>query len=121
MKDKIYLAGRINGNARYKEEFGAAERFYKDRGFTVLNPALLPEEMDAADYARICAAMLDSADAVVMLPDWEMSLGARQEKAYAEYVSKPVLLHEEAETHPGTGRRSVADRIEALFMSDEFD
>lgn len=120
MKTKIYLAGRISGNAGYQEEFAEAARFYEERGFTVLNPATLPGGMEYADYARICAAMIDSADAVVMLPDWEMSPGARVEKAYAEYICRAVLLHEEAETLPEHGRRSVADRIEELYMSEEF-
>ena len=54
----------------------------------VLNPAELPEGMEAADYMRICMAMIDVADAVVFLPDAKDSAGARLEKAYCEYVGK---------------------------------
>lgn len=137
MKTKIYLAGRINGNAGYREEFGEAERFYRERGFTVLNPAQLPEGMEQADYMRICVAMIDSAEIVMMLPDWEMSPGARVEKAYAEYAGKTVALHEEQTDGPGARnpeaepaeqteepkrrkRRSIADWINDLFMTEEF-
>ena len=113
MMMKVYLAGRITGNAGYKEEFGAAAAFYEERGFIVLNPAELPGGMEAADYARICAAMIDSADAVVMLPDWEMSRGARLEKAYAEYTGKKVILHEDQITtenrSSGDGRYETVD------------
>jgi len=94
---KVYLAGRISGNAGYKEEFGAAAAFYEERGFVALNPAVLPGGMAAEDYARICAAMIDSADAVAMLPGWEMSRGAKAEKAYAEYIGKSVVLFDEPE------------------------
>lgn len=107
MKTKVYIAGRISGNAGYKEEFAAAAAFYEERGFVVLNPAVLPGGMEAADYARICAAMIDSADAVAMLPDWEMSLGARLEKAYAEYIRRGVIFHEEmAAAEPRKSRES---------------
>lgn len=95
MKMKVYIAGRITGNAGYKEEFAAARAFYERQGFTVLDPSVMPEGMEWADYARICAAMIDSSDAVVLLPDWEMSPGARLEKAYAEYIRRGVIYHEE--------------------------
>lgn len=95
MKTKVYIAGRITGNAGYKEEFAEARAFYEGHGFVVLDPSAMPEGMEWADYARICAAMIDSADAVVLLPDWEMSPGARLEKAYAEYIRRGVIYHEE--------------------------
>lgn len=144
MRTKIYLAGRITGNPNYKAEFGVAERYYKDRGYIVMNPARLPDDMEYSDYARICAAMIDSADAVLLMPDWEMSPGARLEKAYADYIRKPVIQFDESVEKDGkietkekrppvwkvavvSGalqkkrvRRSVADEILDRFMSEEF-
>ena len=87
---KIYIAGRITGNPNYKAQFKATAAMLQEEGHTVLNPAELPEGMEAADYMRICMAMIDVADAVVFLPDAKDSAGARLEKAYCEYVGKEM-------------------------------
>ena len=85
---KIYIAGRITGNPNYKAQFKATAAMLQEEGHTVLNPAELPEGMEAADYMRICMAMIDVADAVVFLPDAAESAGARLEMAYCEYIGK---------------------------------
>ena len=88
---KVYIAGKITGNGRYREEFAAAERKVRARGHIPLNPAALPEGMEPADYMRICMAMLDSADAIAIMENWTESTGARIEFAYAQYVNKKYL------------------------------
>ena len=88
---KVYIAGKITGNGRYREEFAAAERKVRAMGHIALNPAALPEGMEPADYMRICMAMLDSADAIAIMRNWTESTGARIEFAYAQYVHKKVL------------------------------
>lgn len=40
---------------------------------------------------RICLAMLDSADAIALLPTWAHSGGAKIELALAEYTGKQVI------------------------------
>lgn len=40
---------------------------------------------------RICFAMVDSADCVVLLPNANESEGAMLEKNYAEYIGKFVI------------------------------
>ncbi len=87
---KIYIAGKIIGNVKYKEIFAQAERAYS-KEYSVLNPATLPEGMSAADYMRICFAMIDTADLVVFLPGWRTSPGARLEKEYCSYIGKGVI------------------------------
>lgn len=89
---KVYIAGKITGNGRYREEFAAAERKVRAMGHIPLNPAALPEGMEPADYMRICMAMLDSADAIAIMKNWTESTGARIEFAYAQYVNKKVLI-----------------------------
>ena len=71
---KVYIAGKITGNKKYHEMFDLAERVYSKK-YIVLNPATLPEGMSAADYMRICFAMIDAADLVAFLPGWRTSPG----------------------------------------------
>ena len=85
---KVYIAGKITGDPNCQKKFQWAQEDLEDRGFTVLNPAELPEGMRPADYMRICMAMIDSADLVAFLPDYEQSRGAQLEWAYCQYVSK---------------------------------
>ena len=87
---KVYIAGKITGDPkyRYQAKFQRAATGLRMCGNIVLNPADLPEGMEAADYMRICMAMIDVADAVVFLPDAAESAGARLEMAYCEYIEK---------------------------------
>ena len=85
---KIYIAGKITGDQGYQAKFQRAAVGLRMCGYIVLNPAELPEGMEAADYMRICMAMIDVADAVVFLPDAAESAGARLEMAYCEYIEK---------------------------------
>ena len=90
IRTKVYLAGPIRGVPDYKERFAETRRFYEEWGCAVLDPSLLPEGMEQADYMRICIAMLQSADFVQMLHGWEESEGATLEKAYANMVGITV-------------------------------
>lgn len=95
MKPKIYIAGKITGDPDYKAKFAMAEKFYKERGYTVLTPAVLPEGMRPADYMRICFAMIDTADTVAFLPGWGQSVGAGVEHAYCLYIDKNIRHFED--------------------------
>ena len=85
---KVYIAGKITGNPNYREEFAAAERKVRALGDIPLNPAVLPEGLEKADYMRICLAMLDSADAIAPLRSWTHSDGAAIEMSFARYTGK---------------------------------
>lgn len=88
---KVYIAGRITGDPRYREKFAEAEAALREVGHIPLNPAVLPEGMEAEDYMRICTAMLDSADAIGLLGDWTDSPRAKLELHYADYVGKKTV------------------------------
>lgn len=88
----VFISGKITGNADYKKQFNAVAKAYeKKTHFTVLNPATLPAGLDNCNYVDICKAMIDSADMVIFLPNWQDSKGAQLEKAYCRYIDKPNI------------------------------
>lgn len=99
---KIYIAGKITGDKRYKAKFAAAAKNLQAAGHVVLNPATLPAGLEQADYMRICMAMLDTADQVTFLPDYRESAGAMVELDYCRRIGKPWGLYLEPQ---GGGRR----------------
>lgn len=90
---KIYIAGKIAGDRRYRAKFREAAKRLEALGYVVLNPATLPDGLEQADYMRICLAMLDTADVAVFLPDYQESRGAMVEWAYCQRIGKDCALY----------------------------
>lgn len=86
----VYIAGPITGVPDHQRAFNQAEDELMFCGYIPLNPSDLPKGMTKAQYMRICFAMIDSADAVLVLPGWEKSYGAGVEVDYTNYVGKPL-------------------------------
>lgn len=91
---KIYIAGKITGDRDYFEKFLAAESRLEHEGYVVINPARLPVGLKPMDCMHICFAMIEVADAVCLLPDWEDSLGASIEELYARSQGKELLHYD---------------------------
>ena len=88
----VYIAGKMNGLPdKGRKAFEEAETLLKNLYLTVLNPHCLPDGMPGNRYMPICLAMVNAADVLVLLDGWEDSLGARIEKAFAEYQGKKVF------------------------------
>lgn len=85
---KAYIAGKITGDPDFREKFQKTAELLQAEGFTVLNPARLPDGMSPGDYMRICFAMIDVADWVFFLQDFRNSNGARLEYDYCQYTEK---------------------------------
>ena len=93
MQKIVYLSGRITGNDNYLNEFACAERFLKQMGFVVLNPAEILKELGELNYVQcmqICYRLLDIADIIFMVSGWQKSKGANAELSYAKSLGKEV-------------------------------
>lgn len=93
MNDKtIYIAGKITGNDSFIDDFKKAERELKKLGYTkIINPCCLSKlNLDYEQFMTITLSMVDVADELYMLKNWEDSKGARREYLYA--VSKDKVI-----------------------------
>ena len=100
---KIYISGKITGDHDYKAKFEKAADAITQFGHTPINPATAPDGLTAQDYMRLSFAEIDAADMVVFLKDWADSKGASIERAYCEYINKPLIdadaLNDASVTH----------------------
>jgi len=102
---KVYIAGKITGDRRYRAKFREAAKALEEAGHVVLNPATLPDGLDDVDYMRICMAMVDAADLAVFLPDYRESRGAMVEWAYCQRIGKDCALYLDMMGGKGIARR----------------
>ena len=104
---KVYISGKMTGLSKEKvwDNFRKVEAFLVKHGRhnhekveSVMNPAVTyaMQKFDAfsyEDWMHIDFAMLDACDAVILLPNWKDSMGAKREIAYAykhgKYVCYP--------------------------------
>ena len=94
-----YLSGSIsNGGTKAPsfEGFFEAEARLKEEGFEVLNPARWEQEEKEWSWylARDLKVILDRKPVMYMLKGWELSQGARLEKAWAELLKLDVVYEQ---------------------------
>ncbi len=90
---KIYISGKITGDANYMAKFAKAEKYLKKQGYIVYNPA---KEWEDEDYSydkilSFCIDILRKCDAIYLLSNWQDSNGAKAEKAFAEAIGLEVM------------------------------
>ena len=95
---KVYISGKITGDADYKKKFKNAENILESAGFEVFNPA---EQEDTGKswtwYMRKDIAGLMECDAIFLLKDQEESRGARLEAYIASQLK--IKIYEEKQNY----------------------
>lgn len=81
---KIYISGKITGDRRYKAKFREVEKKLAAAGHIVLNPATAPEGLRPVDYMRLCFAMMEAADVVLFMQNYQNSRGAVPKERWQE-------------------------------------
>lgn len=90
---KVYLSGPITGVRNYKGLFLFVEELVKlCNAFRIFNPASqIPDSLDYEQAMKRCVAALAEYEAIVMLPGWHASKGARLEHDIALSCGMDVI------------------------------
>lgn len=91
-----YLNGPMSGLPEYNfPAFAAAARFLRVRGLTIVSPHEKGSEADTGrsyvSYLKEDAVLLAACDAIILLPGWPTSTGARMELELALTWKFPVF------------------------------
>ena len=89
---KIYIAGKIAGDRRYRAKFREAAKTLEAAGHVVLN---LPpcRTSDRRGLYADRAGHAGASDLAVFLPDYQESRGAMLEWAYCQRIGKDCALY----------------------------
>lgn len=94
----IYISGPISGydTEERKLAFKEATRVAGKMGYVSVNPMEDQEDgLTWAEYMRRDIKALMDCDAILMMPGWEQSRGAKLEKDIAERIGMEVLYMKE--------------------------
>lgn len=101
-KPVVFIAGPMTGYLNFnRDEFNSEAGILKDLGFTVLNPAILPDGLQHSEYLTITLAMLEVADSIFILNGWEKSEGANIEMKRARELGL-IFMYQSWETAKNT-------------------
>lgn len=78
-KKVVYILGPFNSQNGL-DDYAAIDDMLTDLGFATISPVLIPEGMDKTKAHFLAASMINSADVVMVLPNWQTS-----EDAVAEH------------------------------------
>lgn len=88
-KKVIYIVGRIKGVEKYWEAYEKAEDELTAAGFIPLSPSRLPYNLSDAKMHQLQQAMMQTADAVLLLPGWDKGVIGQVEMCLCKYLGKP--------------------------------
>lgn len=92
VSQKIYIAGPVSSiEGGNRDKFNSYSNLIKAQGNIPLSTVVLPSGLEEYEYMILAMAMLQMADQVYMLPNWEGSKGAVAEHALAEKLG--LVIH----------------------------
>ena len=91
----LFICGAITFDENYLDKFYDAETKLTSLGFTVFNPAMLPENLELEKQVSVTYAMVDASDEVVLFDDWVYSSRGKRQVRYAIEKCKPMVRYEE--------------------------
>lgn len=90
---KIYIAGKVTGLPKEEviEKFAAMQKKIENLGFEAVNPIEIVKDFNTPwnQAMRLCIAALTLCDAIVLLPDWMNSNGAKIEWDISKQLKIP--------------------------------
>jgi hypothetical protein len=94
--NRVFISGGITGVENYKEKFDNAEKELKIKGYKVINPTIVSEQLIEAEVTweecmSVTQALFDICDSVYMLRGWEKSAGAAVEHRIALEQNKTII------------------------------
>lgn len=126
---RVYIAGPMTGIADYNfPAFNAMADKMRAAGWHVENPADhgLVDGADWADYLRYDIGCLASCEAIMLLPGWTASRGARLEVSIAKELGVVFMFADGAEREPaaqphGEPVAMIREQFEAWADSNGYD
>lgn len=102
---RIYISGKITGDADYKKKFSDAQTVLEELGHVVINPAERRAGLDNRAYMLLSVLDIMKCDAVLLLADWKDSCGAKIEKEICDYCNIPVFTMDDIDNLIGSFRK----------------
>jgi hypothetical protein len=92
---KVFISGPMTGYEDYNRivfNLKEAELKKAHPDWVILNPAIHPDGLTHEEYMKLCFAMLDICDFIVVLPGWINSKGSKMEILETLRLKKPVCF-----------------------------
>lgn len=93
MNNKIFISGRVSG-IKYdtaKKNFAKAERYWKNKGYEVVNPTRLCEkEWSWLRCMAVCLWNLAKCSSAYFMPNHIHSRGSKIELWFAKFLGKTI-------------------------------